>query len=942
MLRETFFFPLREKKSASLISSHLISVGKITRVALQRDGRKGGGGGGGGGEGGETSERIFAFIAEEVRGKRAPTEQVVDYFESQRSQRKNISPSPERRSERSSIEFAMKRAREAQKELQRKTEVLASARGGGAREKKETTKTTTKDVEAREGEEKENGARKMKKTKASEVKDREEKRIERDRRPSEKLFPAMTPRKPPQSARGRGKGSVNETARKKEEGDGKNRKIAKRTTTTTAAVTARETTREHEKYANMNVIAGAIHQLEKSFSSSKSNNRETIAAAAKEEVEEDALLLFEKPSSGKDNIKDTPVIIIDGKETMEAKVIRESMSANHALRFHKERLEEEDVRDLDARVNDETNDFRVFYLPPPRSKPKTQKTTGSGGLSAITAFAQQQSKSTKRKTSSIKSTTSRTDSKGDYRARPGDHLAFRFEVKETLGSGTFGRVVKCVDHDVRSHDENTGQKRSVAIKIIKNKEEYRIQARTELAVLEAIESARIGLAEDEEEKEREEKREKARMKRNAECVVRAIEHFNFRTHACIVFELLHCNLYEWMVDQRFTGASERVCKTVAKQLARALSFLKSLGIIHCDVKPENILLERRSETVSANPLSKVSSYPSTARAGFPSSTQKYDAGNGNNIRVKLIDFGSSCFAHVPRIYPYVQSRFYRAPEVMLRDREYDQSIDMWSFACVLAELKRGSPIWPGTDEAEQLELAKETLGAPSSAFLNKLRREEESRKTSSDSDFDDELTKNSMKKHDSHARASLSRVVPTTPMKTKKGVKSRRLLADRANDPVETDVFDGEENENEHHHQHRDEDEDDFETTTSKTTAPAAPSSGSSSLFLPFETAREKASRRKLAAEGLKKALGRGCSIKFAQFLQRCFEWDPEERLTPDDALRHAWLKSFSVGSSSSSENDEIDLNRPTADDDGGFFAKYGNTKNGNGGFDRHPSASAR
>jgi len=76
----------------------------------------------------------------------------------------------------------MKRAREAQKELQRKTEVLASARGGGAREKKETTKTTTKDVEAREGEEKENGARKMKKTKASEVKDREEKRIERDRR----------------------------------------------------------------------------------------------------------------------------------------------------------------------------------------------------------------------------------------------------------------------------------------------------------------------------------------------------------------------------------------------------------------------------------------------------------------------------------------------------------------------------------------------------------------------------------------------------------------------------------------------------------------------------------------------------------------------------------------------------------------------------------------
>ena len=150
----------------------------------------------------------------------------------------------------------------------------------------------------------------------------------------------------------------------------------------------------------------------------------------------------------------------------------------------------------------------------------------------------------------MKSTTSRTDSKGDYRARPGDHLAFRFEVKETLGSGTFGRVVKCVDHDVRSHDEFTGKKRTVAIKIIKNKEEYRLQAKTELAVLEAIESARIDLAEDHDERvtvEGEEE-ERARMKENADCVVRAIEHFNFRTHACIVFELLHCNLYEWMVN----------------------------------------------------------------------------------------------------------------------------------------------------------------------------------------------------------------------------------------------------------------------------------------------------------------------------------------------------------------------------------------------------------
>ena len=471
----------------------------------------------------------------------------------------------------------MKRAREAAKELERKTEALASTRGtlgnkgGGAleilerekrRPKREDERRRNKNVLEERGEEKENGqstaTRRAKKTKAcAKEKERETKKTKEDET-KWSLFPAMTPRKPPQSARGRGKGIEAEIARRKKE-DGRDEGIWKTRTATkkktiTTAMTARETKKEREKYATGD--GGEYHRLE-SLSSSKSNSRKTTA-------KDTTLLLLGKPSNDDTNkdVKNAPVII-EEKETIEARVIRESMSASHALRFHKERLEEEDARDLDARVNDETDDFRVFYLPPPPNKTTAK---ARNGLSAIAKFAQQRSR-TKKKAPSKKNTTSRTDSKGDYRARPGDHLAFRFEVKETLGSGTFGRVVKCVDHDVRSRDKNTGEKRSVAVKIIKNKEEYRIQAKTELAVLEAIESARIGFAEDEIDGEEEEKeKERARMKRNAECVVRAIEHFNFRTHACIVFELLHCNLYEWMLDQRFVGASKCVCKTVAKQL----------------------------------------------------------------------------------------------------------------------------------------------------------------------------------------------------------------------------------------------------------------------------------------------------------------------------------------------------------------------------------------
>ena len=112
----------------------------------------------------------------------------------------------------------------------------------------------------------------------------------------------------------------------------------------------------------------------------------------------------QEPGTNKD-IKNAPVII-EEKETIEARVIRESMSASHALRFHKERLEEEDARDLDARVNDETDDFRVFYLPPPPNKTTTK---ARNGLSAIAKFAQQRSR-TKKKAQSKKNTTSRTDS----------------------------------------------------------------------------------------------------------------------------------------------------------------------------------------------------------------------------------------------------------------------------------------------------------------------------------------------------------------------------------------------------------------------------------------------------------------------------------------------------------------------------------------------------
>lgn len=65
----------------------------------------------------------------------------------------------------------------------------------------------------------------------------------------------------------------------------------------------------------------------------------------------------------------------------------------------------------------------------------------------------------------------------------------------------------------------------------------------------------------------------------------------------------------------------------------------------------------------------------------------------NRSIIKVIDFGSSCLS-TERVYTYIQSRFYRAPEIIL-GMQYGTAIDMWSFGCILAELYTGYPLFPG-------------------------------------------------------------------------------------------------------------------------------------------------------------------------------------------------------------------------------------------------------
>ncbi|KAJ8919281.1 hypothetical protein NQ315_003865 [Exocentrus adspersus] len=252
------------------------------------------------------------------------------------------------------------------------------------------------------------------------------------------------------------------------------------------------------------------------------------------------------------------------------------------------------------------------------------------------------------------------DDNHDYIVKNGEKFLERYEIDSLIGKGSFGQVVKAFDHSEQCH---------VAIKIIKNKKPFLNQAQIEVKLLEMMNRADI---------------------ENKYYIVKLKRHFMWRNHLCLVFELLSYNLYDLLRNTNFRGVSLNLTRKFAQQLCTALLFLSTpeLNIIHCDLKPENILL--------CNP---------------------------KRSAIKIVDFGSSCQLG-QRIYQYIQSRFYRSPEVLL-GVPYDLAIDMWSLGCILVEMHTGEPLFSGANEIDQMNKIVEVLGMPPKHLLeqaNKTRK----------------------------------------------------------------------------------------------------------------------------------------------------------------------------------------------------------------------------
>jgi len=241
------------------------------------------------------------------------------------------------------------------------------------------------------------------------------------------------------------------------------------------------------------------------------------------------------------------------------------------------------------------------------------------------------------------------DLDGYYKIRIGEIMEGRYQVQSTLGKGMFSGVVRAVD---------ITNKTLVAVKMMRNNDALRKGGFTEIAILQKLNEA---------------------DPENRKHIVKFERYFEHKAHLCLAFENLSYNLRE--VLKKFgnnVGINLSATRTYAHQMFVALAHMRKCSIVHADLKPDNILTDEKCAILKICDLG--------------TAIDKSDAATAHN-----------------EITPYLVSRFYRAPEIML-GMPYDYAIDMWSIGCTLYEMYTGKILFTGNSNNQMLKTIIEIRG----------------------------------------------------------------------------------------------------------------------------------------------------------------------------------------------------------------------------------------
>nr|XP_032515752.1 probable serine/threonine-protein kinase dyrk2 isoform X3 [Danaus plexippus plexippus] len=246
---------------------------------------------------------------------------------------------------------------------------------------------------------------------------------------------------------------------------------------------------------------------------------------------------------------------------------------------------------------------------------------------------------------------------------PGYVMGARYKIIETLGEGTFGKVVEVKDLEMEHR---------MALKIIKNVEKYREAAKLEINVLEKLADI------------------------DPDCknlCVKMLDWFEYHGHMCIAFEMLGQSVFDFLKDNNYQPYPLEQVRHISYQLIHSVLFLHDNKLTHTDLKPENILfVDSDYEVVSV----------------YNTSKKKHDLRRVKRSDVRLIDFGSATFDHEHHS-TIVSTRHYRAPEVIL-ELGWSQPCDVWSIGCIMFELHLGITLFQTHDNREHLAMMERILG----------------------------------------------------------------------------------------------------------------------------------------------------------------------------------------------------------------------------------------
>lgn len=227
----------------------------------------------------------------------------------------------------------------------------------------------------------------------------------------------------------------------------------------------------------------------------------------------------------------------------------------------------------------------------------------------------------------------------------------RYLVMDFNGEGCFGKVAKCV---------NLTTAKMVAIKIHKKSEDHVIQREVEM--LEALRA----------------------LNPERKNIVRFMDNFRFHNLSCLAFEMLDRSLWDLIKEKKWMPLSLNEIRPVTHQLLIAFKALKDIGILHTDLKPDNIMLVNHKD---------------------------------QPFRVKLIDFGLALPVSKVQIGMTMQARAYRAPEVTL-GLPLSEAVDMWGVGCIMAFLYFGANLFPGNCAYNSMTAMVHLLGQPEDHLLS--------------------------------------------------------------------------------------------------------------------------------------------------------------------------------------------------------------------------------